>query len=168
MGFSKQEYWSGVPLPSPKYSINNVYYHYFITGWSIQAHQCTGVLMPANLHSSFLSLEQHLPFKVLCWILKPSLSQNSPFMVLQIALSIILGAPFTSWSSYLKNCYDNILACITKYLEDGCLCQFVQSIFGLVEVQFIRIHHWAFITFQVWCSSWKVRLCMYAAWEQGV
>ena len=24
MGFSRQEYWSGVPLPSPKYIIRNV------------------------------------------------------------------------------------------------------------------------------------------------
>ena len=26
MGFSRQEYWSGVPLPSPRYHILNIYY----------------------------------------------------------------------------------------------------------------------------------------------
>ena len=52
MGFSRQEYWSGVPLPSPSYAIplhKNIYHLY----WFLKT------------NSSIFSMEFKLPY---CWI----------------------------------------------------------------------------------------------------
>ena len=85
MGFSRQEYWSGVPLPSLK-------------KWSEVAQSCLTLCDPVDCSLTGSSIQRILQARILEWV-AISFSRGSSWPRDQTQVSCIAGRRFTLWAS---------------------------------------------------------------------
>ena len=69
MGFSRQEYWSGLPLPSPIYILHLLYA--FICQWTFRLLPCLSII-----NSVAMNIEVHVSFQII--VLPKCMSQSGP------------------------------------------------------------------------------------------
>ena len=101
MGFSRQEYWSGVPLPSP-WPLNNTSQILVLTALSVLlwlvAQLCLALWDPMNWSPPDSSVYVILQARILEWVAMPS-SRGSSQPRAQTQVSCTAGGFFTIWAT---------------------------------------------------------------------
>ena len=115
MGFSRQEYWSGVPLPSPKQwtlvLLNG------ISGICTRAkslQSCPALCDPIDCSPPRSSVHGILQARILEWVAIPSSRESSPIKLVS-CISCIAGGLFTTEPLGKPKCYMLLLLLLSRF-----------------------------------------------------